>query len=61
MPSAPPLPACCRSLVQYIKWDERAEEVSALLHICSQAVTGRLPCLTVVPPLVIFNVTPPPE
>ena len=27
----------------------------------SQAVVGRLACLTVVPALVIVNVTPPPE
>jgi len=30
-------------------------------HVGSQAVVGRLACLTVVPAVVIFNVTPPPE
>jgi hypothetical protein len=30
-------------------------------HVSSHTVAGRLPCLTVVPALVIFNVTPPPE
>jgi hypothetical protein len=30
-------------------------------HVSSHIVAGRLPCLTVVPALVIFNVTPPPE
>ena len=30
-------------------------------HVCSHAVAGRLACLIVVPALVIFNVTPPPE
>ncbi len=30
-------------------------------HVGSHAVVGRLACLTVVPALVIFNVTPPPE
>ncbi len=35
--------------------------VSALFHVSSHAVVGRFACLTVVPVLVIFNVTPPPE
>ncbi len=40
----------------------RNEIVSALLlYVSSHAVTGRLACLTVVPALVIFSVTPPPE
>jgi len=30
-------------------------------HVSSHAVAGRLACLIVVPALVIFNVTPPPE
>ena len=56
-------PRCRRVALLWrnVKWDERVEEVSALFHIDSQAVAGRLPCLTVVPALVIFNVTPPPE
>ena len=37
----------------------RNNDVSALFHVCSQAVTGRLPCLSVVTPaLVILSVTP---
>ena len=37
----------------------RNEIVSALFHVCSHAVTGRLACLSVVTPaLVIFRVTP---
>ena len=40
----------------------RNEIVSALFHVCSHVVTGRLACLSVVrPALVIFSVTPPPE
>ena len=30
-------------------------------YVFSHAVAGRLACLIVVPALVIFNVTPPPE
>jgi hypothetical protein len=36
-------------------------KVSALFYVSSHAVVGRLACLTVVPVLVIFSVTPPPE
>src|SRR6476619_5711668 len=37
----------------------RNEIVSALFHVCSHAVAGRLACLSVVrPALVIFSVTP---
>ena len=37
----------------------RNEIVSALFHVCSHAVTGRLACLSVVrPALMIFSVTP---
>jgi hypothetical protein len=40
----------------------RNETVSALFHICSHAVTGRLACLSVVAPaFVILRVTPLPE
>ena len=40
----------------------RNEIVSALFHVCSHAVTGRLACLSVVAPaFVILRVTPPPE
>ncbi len=40
----------------------RNENVSALFHICSHVVTGRLACLSVVTPaLVILRVTPLPE
>ena len=39
----------------------RNKIVSALFYTSSQAVTGRLACLSVVPALAIFNVTPPPE
>ena len=39
----------------------RTEKVSALFHVCSHPVTGRLTCLIVVPALVIAKVTPPPE
>lgn len=40
----------------------RNEIVSALFHVCSHVVTGRLACLSVVTPaLVIRNVTPLPE
>jgi hypothetical protein len=35
-------------------------DVPALFHVSSHAVAGRFACLTVVPVLVIFNVTPPP-
>jgi len=45
-----------------IECDERVgTNVSALFHVGSHAVVGRLACLTVVPAVVIFNVTPPPE
>ena len=33
----------------------------SFFHSSSHAVVGRLACLSVVPALVIFNVTPPPE
>ena len=37
----------------------RNNAVSALFHVCSHVVTGRLACLSVVTPaLVILNVTP---
>jgi len=37
----------------------RNNGVSALFHVCSQVVTGRLACLSVVTPaLVILRVTP---
>jgi hypothetical protein len=37
----------------------RNNEVSALFHVCSHVVTGRLACLSVVTPaLVIRKVTP---
>jgi hypothetical protein len=37
----------------------RNNEVSALFHVCSHVVTGRLACLSVViPALVIRKVTP---
>lgn len=37
----------------------RNNAVSALFHVCSHAVAGRLACLSVVrPALVIFSVTP---
>ena len=39
----------------------RNEKVSALFHVSSHAVTGRLTCLIVVPAFVITKVTPPPE
>ena len=40
----------------------RNENVSALFHVSSHAVTGRLACLSVViPALLIFSVTPIPE
>ena len=40
----------------------RNEIVSALFHVCSHDVTGRLASLSVVrPAFVIFSVTPPPE
>ena len=39
----------------------RNENVSALFHFNSHDVVGRMACLTVVPALVIFSVTPPPE
>ena len=40
----------------------RNEIVSALFHVCSHVVTGRLACLSVVTPaFVILRVTPFPE
>jgi hypothetical protein len=40
----------------------RNEIVSALFHVCSHVVTGRLASLSVVrPAFVIFSVTPLPE
>ncbi len=37
----------------------RNNDVSALFHVCSHVVTGRLACLSVVTPaLVILRVTP---
>jgi hypothetical protein len=39
----------------------RNKNVSALFHVSSHAVAGRLACLSVVPALVIFSVTPRPE
>jgi hypothetical protein len=62
MPSAPPMPMRCWSVVQNqnaMMGSER--KVSALFHVSSQAVTGRLARLSVVPALLIFKVTPPPE
>ena len=62
MPAASPMPISCGSLGRYQKLKKgRNKNVSALFHVSSQAVVGRLACLTVVPALVIFNVTPPPE
>ena len=62
MPAAPPMPMRCRSLVRYHKRKKgRNKNVSALFHVSSHAVVGRLACLTVMPALVIFNVTPLPE
>jgi hypothetical protein len=67
MPAASPMPMRCRSLVRYqeLRYQElkkgRNKNVSTLFYVSSQAVVGRLACLTVVPALVIFSVTPPPE
>jgi hypothetical protein len=62
MPAANPMPIpvglCCNIKR---KKKGRNENVSALFHVSSQAVTGRLACLTVAPVLVIFSVTPPPK
>jgi hypothetical protein len=46
-----------------IKSDEGVgtKTLRPFFHVSSHAVVGRLACLTVVPALVIFNVTPPPE
>jgi hypothetical protein len=60
MPAASPMPMRCRGAISRAK-KGRNKNVSALFHVSSQAVVGRLACLTVVPALVIFNVTPPPE
>ena len=54
MPTAIPMPTP-------IPKKGRNENVSTFFHVSSQAVAGRLACLTVVPALVIFSVTPPPE
>jgi hypothetical protein len=63
MPTAPPdahqLPVF-GAIFKCVKMG-RNENVSAPFHVSSQAVTGRLACLTVVPALVILSVTPPPE
>jgi hypothetical protein len=61
MPAASPMPMHCRSLARYQK-PKRVETkmFSALFHVSSQLVAGRLACLTVVPALPIFRVTPPP-
>jgi hypothetical protein len=66
MPSAPSMPLHCWSSMRYqvengSKPSASALFASALFHVSSHAVTGRLACLTVVPVLVIFNVTPLPE
>jgi hypothetical protein len=61
MPSARSMPTRCWSVVRYQKRKGRDGNVSTLFHVNSHAVVGRLACLTVVPALVIFNVTPPPE
>ena len=46
-----------------IRWVEkgRNNDVSALFHAGSQAVTLRFPTLIVVPDFVVRSVTPPPE
>ena len=64
MPAASLMPICCRSLAAIsngMKGSERKCSGPFLYTSRSQAVTGRLACLTVVPALVIFSVTPPPE
>jgi hypothetical protein len=63
MPAAPPMPMRCRSLVRYQKLEKGSKQkrFDPFFHVSSHAVVGRLACLTVVPVLVIFNVTPPPE
>jgi len=57
------------TMLTYRPWLVRSEErkkgrnenVSALFQLISHAVTGRLPCLSLVPALLIVNVTPRPE
>jgi hypothetical protein len=63
MPAAPPMPRRCRSLVRFQKLKKRVETkmFRPFFHVSSHAVVGRLACLTEVPALLIFNVTPLPE
>ena len=57
------------TMLTYRRWLVRSQErkkgrneiVSALFQLISQAVTGRLPCLSLAPALLIVNVTPRPE
>ncbi len=57
------------TMLTYRRWLVRSQErkkgrnenVSALFQLISHAVTGRLPCLSLVPALLIVNVTPRPE
>jgi hypothetical protein len=72
MPTAASMPMPSWSWMRYQKRKKgRDENVSTLfnftviffahVYVSSHAVVGRLACLTVVPALVIFKVTPPPE
>ena len=57
------------TMLTYRRWLVRSQErkkgrnenVSALFQLIAHAVTGRLPCLSLAPALLIVNVTPRPE